>query len=451
MTMSTSVQNRTVIVTGLPVGFSRVDVNNMFKSCGPIKYILDKTAQSVYIVFYHAEAAELAAYVVEGNNLEGCVISVLLCPVDSVRELNSLLVSAGHSQQANTSNLQSVCRQLSDMSQTDIRSVVNFLKDKFMSNEGPIEPDLMSFTHPTSEQSSAQSSTPQPPQPFDIQSCIQPIQSVPQPPQPFDIQSCIQPIQSGPQPHYPSTIPTFVPTTQSHPAARDMSTTQPCMTLTQPTPSTSHPAITRPCVQQPCVPLLQATPHLSNITTTQAFIPPTTGSHMPQHTSHAMVPSHTKPSDSHPPHFTSQLPPNQPLSNQQLPRADPYSNPHFQAPFRPQHIYDPHSIQNQPFPSTDFSRPFLFDRAVPPHGPVVNPISQTVNCPAAWNQSMYQQPQHISQFSGEGQKSEVSFEIWLSEILSLRDTGFTDQSTVERLYYGHPWDWPLVAVIEAWP
>ena len=23
--------------------------------------------------------------------------------------------------------------------------------------------------------------------------------------------------------------------------------------------------------------------------------------------------------------------------------------------------------------------------------------------------------------------------------------------TVERLYYGHPWDWPLVAVIEAWP
>ena len=22
---------------------------------------------------------------------------------------------------------------------------------------------------------------------------------------------------------------------------------------------------------------------------------------------------------------------------------------------------------------------------------------------------------------------------------------------VERLYYGHPWDWPLVAVIEAWP
>ena len=26
-----------------------------------------------------------------------------------------------------------------------------------------------------------------------------------------------------------------------------------------------------------------------------------------------------------------------------------------------------------------------------------------------------------------------------------------DSCSVERLYYGHPWDWPFVAVIEAWP
>jgi hypothetical protein len=57
--------------------------------------------------------------------------------------------------------------------------------------------------------------------------------------------------------------------------------------------------------------------------------------------------------------------------------------------------------------------------------PTMHGVPMVHNSP--FNPGLYQAPR-ISSFSGESQKSEVSFELWKSEVISLRDAGYSEAS-----------------------
>ena len=122
------------MVSDLQIGFSLVDLNKLFSTCGNIEYVLPLTADSAYIVFDSAGAVQSASDTFDGELFDGAVITVKRCPSERGREVEHLVqqihIESGpdvKSSDVKSPDVTQLCDQLSHLTPHDLKTICKFL------------------------------------------------------------------------------------------------------------------------------------------------------------------------------------------------------------------------------------------------------------------------------------------------------------------------------------
>jgi len=124
-------------VSDLQVGFSANDLEKLFSTCGNIECVLPPTADSAYVVFDSAEAAQGASDTLDGQLFDGVAITVKRCPSERGRELEALVhqMQLQSSSDVKSSDVSQLCDQLSHLSPNDLKTICVFLSTHLTDKE----------------------------------------------------------------------------------------------------------------------------------------------------------------------------------------------------------------------------------------------------------------------------------------------------------------------------
>ena len=367
-----------MIVSDLQIGFSPDDLKKLFSTCGNIEYVLPLTADSAYIVFDSASAVQSASDTFDGQLFDGAVITVKRCPSDRGREVEHLVqqiqIESGPDVKSSDVKLPDVtqlCDQLSHLTPNDLKTICKFLSAHIVDDQT----SSGSVPHNTLVPKSV-SQSPNPPG-LDAADPL-PSGSVQSPPDSSGmvLQNHVSPTQES----KPSVPPGFVPP--------------------------NHPFII-PCPQQSAPPGLfpNNSMHFGSVQS-----PPGSSGMVPQN--HVSPTQESKPSV--PPGF---VPPNHPFiipcPQQSVPPGlFPNNSMHFGSV--PQS-----SVPRRAVPQLSGSVPQTnFGSSIQQNNPYGS-VPYMSNLPG-----FYGQPPRVSQFSGQDQKGDVSFDLWQAEISGLKEAGY---------------------------